>query len=196
MMDKEIELDKEERGSASLQESSPATGPMIFIYNMHECDPKKCTAVRLGRMGLARVVNDPRRLPRGSVLLYPFAEKLVGPGERGIMTSRGVSAIDCSWNRIEAFPGAARFAARRLPFLLAANPVNYAIPYKLSTLEAIAGCLYIAGFMEAALRLLSTVKWGDTFLTLNKEPLSLYSSAHDLDEVVQISNGYRNQYNL
>lgn len=183
-------------GDAPMTGESYLARPTIFIYNMRECDPKKCTAVRLGRLGLARVVNDARRLPAGSMLLYPFAERLLGPGDKETMETRGISAIDCSWNRIEKFPGASRFAARKLPFLLAANPVNYAIPYKLSTLEAIAAALYIAGFVDGALRLLSTVKWGDTFLTLNREPLSLYSNARDLEEVVQISEDYRKQYTL
>jgi pre-rRNA-processing protein TSR3 len=170
--------------------------PRIVIYNMRECDPKKCTAVKLGRLGLAKLVHSPGMLTFGSLLLYPFAQKIISCQDRGVLVLKGISAIDCSWNRIQEFPGASRFEPRKLPFLLASNPTNYSMPFKLSTLEAIAAALYITGFVEVANRILSTVKWGETFLTLNKEPLSLYSSASNLDQVTEISDGYKLQYNI
>jgi len=161
---------------------------------MQECDPKKCTALKLGRLGLAKVVYNINGLPRGSVLLYPFAEEVLSPQERSVVLSRGISAVDCSWNRIEELPSTGCFVARCLPFLLAANPVNYSIPYKLSTLEAIAATLYITGFKEEAVSLLSKMKWGPTFLTLNNEPLSLYSTAKDGSEIKRIENQYKSCY--
>jgi pre-rRNA-processing protein TSR3 len=163
---------------------------------MRECDPKKCTAMKLSRLGLARLIFSPNRLPHGSLLLYPFAEKLLSPEDRQVVESRGISATDCSWNRITKFPSPERFQARRLPFLLAANPVNYAIPNKLSTLEAVAATLYIVGFKEVAQLFLSKMKWGGTFLTLNAEPLTLYSSACSLEEVMKITDDYNRQYQL
>jgi pre-rRNA-processing protein TSR3 len=167
---------------------------MIFIYHMRECDPKKCTALKLGRLGLAKVVYNINVLPRDSLLLYPFAEKILSPQDRFIVMERGISAIDCSWNRIEELPYTGRFVTRHLPFLLAANPINYSIPYKLSTLEAIAATLYITGFIGEATTLLSKTKWGLTFLTLNNEPLSLYSYTKDGIEIKKIENEYKSVY--
>jgi pre-rRNA-processing protein TSR3 len=161
---------------------------------MQECDPKKCTAIKLGRLGLARVIYTINGLPRGSVLLYPFAEKVLSPRDRFIVMERGISAIDCSWNRIEELPNTERFITRHLPFLLAANPTNYSIPYKLSTLEAIAATLYIIGFKEEAALLLSKTKWGHTFLTLNNEPLLRYSEAKEAAEITVIENDYKSVY--
>jgi pre-rRNA-processing protein TSR3 len=69
---------------------------------------------------------------------------------------------------------------RKLPTLLAANPVNYAKPHKLSSVEALAAALSIMGFRDRAVRLLSLFKWGETFLTLNSEPLESYSLADSL----------------
>jgi pre-rRNA-processing protein TSR3 len=64
-----------------------------------------------------------------------------------------------------------------LPTLLAANPTNYAKPHKLSSVEALAASLYIVGFKNEATKLLSLFKWGETFLTLNAQPLEAYSLA-------------------
>ena len=178
-----------------MKTSKPAK-PSIYIYHMQECDPKKCTALKLGRLGLARVVYNINALPRGSLLLYPFAEEILSPADRSVVEGRGVSAVDCSWNRIEKLPSTGRFVARHLPFLLAANPIHYSIPYKLSTLEAVAATLHITGFEEEAGSLLSKMKWGPTFLTLNKEPLSLYSTAKDGDAIKKIEEDYKKGYNI
>lgn len=86
--------------------------------------------------------------------------------------------MDCSWNQseeifLERFPG----EARKLPALLAGNPINYGIVAKLSTAEAFAGALIITGFEVEARQVLSLFKWGSTFLTLNKEPFEAYAKA-------------------
>jgi pre-rRNA-processing protein TSR3 len=73
----------------------------------------------------------------------------------------------------------------RLPTLLASNPVNYAKPHKLSSIEALAAGLYIMGFSERASQLLSLFKWGPTFLTLNHEPLEAYSMASSDEEMIK-----------
>jgi pre-rRNA-processing protein TSR3 len=168
--------------------------PAIYIYHMRECDPKKCTAQKLGKMGLARVVHRLQAVPAGSLMLYPSSETMVSPEDRARIGQRGVAAVDCSWNRLRRIHGTERFAVRKLPFLLAGNPVNYAIPQKLSTVEAIAATLLIAGFDGTARELLSKFKWGVTFLSLNQEPLSLYSAARDNHEVRRISEDYSRAY--
>jgi pre-rRNA-processing protein TSR3 len=67
--------------------------------------------------------------------------------------------------------------------LLASNPVNYAKPHKLSSIEALAAGLYIMGFSERANQLLSLFKWGQTLLSLNAEPLEAYSLASSDEEM-------------
>jgi len=159
----------------------------VWVYHARQCDPKKCTTLKLKRHGLVRVVHQVRLLPRGSVILNPFSEKAFSPADRGRLERRGLSAVDCSWIYAdEVFELSVRGVSRCLPYLVAANPVNYGVPTKLSTVEALAAALYIAGFGEEAERLLSIFKWGPHFITMNKELLESYAKARDSSEVVEL----------
>lgn len=75
---------------------------------------------------------------------------------------------------------------RLLPYLLAANTVNYGKPYKMNTAEATAACLYIVGLKEDARKLLSPFSYGEEFLRLNFECLEAYSACQDELEVRQV----------
>ncbi len=177
-----------------MEPSSETAQPAIFIYHMRECDPKKCTALRLERLGLARIVGRLQAVPSGALLLYPFSGIMVSPKDRELILGQGVAAIDCSWNRLRQIAGTSRFETRQLPFLLAGNPINYAIPQKLSTVEALAATLIIAGFEGLGGKLMGKFKWGDTFLSLNREPLALYAAAANHLEVHRISDDYYKAY--
>ena len=73
-----------------------------------------------------------------------------------------------------------------LPLLLAANPVNWGKPFKMTTAEAIAASLYLVGREEQARDLLSSFRWGEQFFKLNKEPLEAYSEAKTSQELVDL----------
>jgi pre-rRNA-processing protein TSR3 len=73
---------------------------------------------------------------------------------------------------------------------MAANPVNFGKPCKLSSIEALAATLYILGEKERAHALLSKVSWGIRFLEVNREPLELYADAKDSSEVIKIQEFY------
>jgi len=77
--------------------------------------------------------------------------------------------------------------------LIAGNPTNYAKATKLSTVEALAGALYIAGFKDEAKKLLSIFVWGHTFQELNANLLENYSLAKDSADIVkmQVSLGWK-----
>ena len=72
----------------------------------------------------------------------------------------------------------------------AANPVNYAKPHKLSSVEALAAALVVMGFRESAVRLLGLFKWGESFLTLNDQPLRSYSLASDVKAMLEAEAQY------
>jgi len=165
--------------------------PKLFVYHARQCDPKKCTALKLKRHNMVKVVYQLRRLPRGAVVLNPFSERALSPADRERAELRGLVAIDCSWNRAEKFFEASiRGTPRCLPYLIASNPVNYGKPTKLSTVEALSAALYILGFKEEANRLLSIFKWGPNFIKLNEKFLEAYSRAEDSGEVISIQQGF------
>jgi len=152
----------------------------LYVYEMGQDDPKKCTSAKLRRLRLATSIRSLTRIPRGAVVLNPTSATVYSPADRELALRGGLVAIDCSWARAEeVFPG----VNRRLPVLLAGNPVNYGQRSKLSSLEALAAALYIIGFKSEAERLLSIYKWGSTFLSLNQEPLEEYSHARSLEEL-------------
>jgi len=161
------------------------------VYHAKQCDPKKCTTLKLKRHDLVRVVYQVRQLPHGAVILNPFSQKAFSPADRERLERRGLAAIDCSWMHADdAFELSMRGASRCLPYLIAANPVNYGIATKLSTVEALAAALYIAGLKEKAERLLSIFKWGLHFINLNRVRLDAYAQAKDSGEVVELQRGF------
>lgn len=98
--------------------------------------------------------------------------------------------IDCSWARLAEIPFHQMRAGhhRLLPFLVAANTVNYGKPSKLSCAEAAAATLYICGYVDAAKSLLDEFGWGKEFIRLNEELLELYRTSADADDVVKRQN--------
>ncbi len=164
----------------------------LVVFHTNQDDPKKCTAKKLHRFGFATLQKDIRRLPYHAVLLDPFAEKSLSREDVLIAQKHGLVALDCSWKTAEqTFQSLeTRMTPRALPFLLAANPVNYGKPYQLSTLEAFAAALYILGEVTQATDILGIYTWGPRFLELNKEPLEEYRQAQTSAEVIQIMNKY------
>jgi len=99
----------------------------------------------------------------------------------------GIIVLDYSWNRFEYYPKLRKdLQNRALPYLLAANPINYGKPFRLSSVEAFAASLFILGFEEQAVRLLNKFRWGMGFLQLNELPLKKYSLAKNSEEVVKM----------
>lgn len=155
----------------------------LLAYHAGQCDPKKCTSRRLERLGLMTFVPRPAALPKGVVLLTPKVERALSPVDAARAERHGLAVLDVSWKR-GTFPAVPHSNARALPYLLAANPVNYGKPFVLSSVEALAAALAIFGRYDEARAILSKFTWGEQFLALNREPLEAYARARDSAGVV------------
>ena len=154
-------------------------------------DPKKCTAAKLVRFGLAKKITSLRST---TALLHPFSEKTLLNNEKTIFHS--ITAVDCSWSKADEmfekkYPG----IPRKLPPLLAGNPVNISKLNKLTTVEALASAAFLLGNEELCSNLLAKFNWGHTFLELNENLLKDYQNAQSEDDVnsIIIEYGYKKE---
>ena len=164
----------------------------LIVYHADEDDPKKCSAKKLHKFGFVKLETKIRKTPKDAILLNPFADKAFSKEDLKIAEKNGILAVDCSWKNAETSFNFLdkRCNSRALPFVVAANPVNYGKPFKLATLEAFATAVYILGDIEKAEEMLNLYKWGPSFLTLNKEPLEDYRNAKNSSEIIKIMKQY------
>lgn len=155
-------------------------------------DPKKNTAVLASKRGDIKLHKNMRNLPKKGIILEPLCGKVFGPEDHDLLTTRNGSLVglDCSWAQIESSVDTVmkktRLVPRMLPLLLAANPVNWGKPGKLTTAEAISAALYLIGRQEQAREVLGAFRWGERFFELNQQPLDAYSQAKSSSELVDL----------
>ncbi|MFQ5818456.1 MAG: DUF367 family protein [Candidatus Heimdallarchaeota archaeon] len=162
----------------------------VFIFTAHQCDPKKCTGLRIIRRGFAKQIRHLRRIPRRAIILNPMTTKALSREDQLIAQKNGIVALDCSWSKAEQILSYKRKTSRALPYLIAANPVNYGIPTKLSTAEAIAGALYILSRKAHAEQIIALFNWGLNFLKLNKELLDAYSAQETSEQLIRVQQRF------
>ena len=159
----------------------------IHVLRFNQDDPKKCTAAKMVKF---KIASDVRNTNKNNLVLDPFSERVLLPKDKSLITS--IVGIDCSWNRADqAFSKKFLGVKRKLPPLLAGNPVNYSKLNKLTTAEAISAALFILGFKQDALDLLNKFKWGHTFFELNQNLLDDYSKLKSEDQIQGILKEYK-----
>jgi pre-rRNA-processing protein TSR3 len=160
----------------------------------YQCDKKKCSGSKLVRLGVCSEISK-NRGARG-VCLTPVGTRTVSPADRDVVLRDGVCVVDCSWAELAAVPFAKLKCShpRLLPFLVAANPVNYGKPCKLNCAEAYAAALWITGFPADAALCMNKFKWGQGFLDLNEELLAMYAACKDGAEVIEVQNAVLQQW--
>mgnify|MGYP005837966379 CR=1 FL=1 len=162
----------------------------LYLYNAKQCAPNLCTGLKLVRHSIAILLNRLSEIPKSSLILDPFALKALSQEDDEYIGRGGLTVIDCSWKRVEEIFDKVRGAKRALPYLIAANPINYGKPTKLSSAEAFAAALYITNHKEEAKEILSLFKWGLNFIKLNENLLEDYSKAQNSTEIIKIQNQY------
>ena len=155
-------------------------------------DPKKNTAVLASKRGDLKLHKSIRSIPKRGIILEPLCGKVFGPEDHELLLDRGgaLVGLDCSWAQIEtsvqSVMNRTRLQPRMLPLLLAANPVNWGKPGRLTTAEALATVLYLVGRQEQAREVLGAFRWGQRFFELNQEPLDAYANAQTSAELVEL----------
>jgi pre-rRNA-processing protein TSR3 len=161
----------------------------VYVLRFGSDDPEKSTALKLVRKGLA-IRASISEIPGCSILLTVFSSTVLSPLDRELIGKCGLTVIDSSWKRdikvIKDISDSWKGPKRILPALMAGNPINYGHVSLLSSAEAVAAALYIAGFIEESFEVLSMFKWGNTFLNLNKDLLESYRKAESPSEVLNV----------
>lgn len=162
----------------------------VAMWDLNHCDPKKCSGRKLSRHGLIDTLKLGTKFP--GLVLTPVGVNCVSPLDRDIMISSGLAVVDCSWAKIDETPFNRMKSPnpRLLPFLVAANPINYGRPCKLSCVEAIAAAMYITGLKDEANFYLSKFSWGHAFIELNQELLDIYAKCKSSAEIIESQNAY------
>ncbi|KAJ5585101.1 uncharacterized protein N7459_004901 [Penicillium hispanicum] len=152
-------------------------------WDMGHCDPKRCSGKRLMKLGLMRELHIGQRFP--GVIVSPNAKKIVSPADRELMEQHGAAVVECSWVRVKEVPWSriGGKCERLLPYLIAANTVNYGKPWRLNCVEALAACFYICGHEDWAQDVLKNFRYGQAFLDINSQLLKRYAACETEEDV-------------
>eukprot|EP00755_Sulcionema_specki_P035355 Sspe_Gene.21732::Locus_8173_Transcript_3_3_Confidence_0.600_Length_1529::g.21732::m.21732/K09140/TSR3; pre-rRNA-processing protein TSR3 len=179
-------------GSRQVKKARPAPSfPIpLAMWDFAQCDAKRCTGKKLARMGKLHDLRLQQAF--NGIILSPRGTCTVSPMDREIVAAQGIGVIDCSWARLDDVPWKRMKMGpqRLLPFLVAANPVNFGKAMKLTCVEAISAALYITGYKEEAEDVLQGFGWGPHFLELNETLLEGYSNCKGPEEVIEYQNKY------
>lgn len=186
--------DSSDDSTASTSSEEDANEPdphfTVAMWDFNQCDPKKCSGRKLSRLGLVKCLKNKQKFP--GIVLSPTATQCLSAADKETMDTKGLAVVDCSWARIDETPLAALKPkyGRLLPFLVAANPINYGHPCQLSCVEAIAAAMYIVGYKKLAEHYMSKFSWGHAFVELNQELLDSYAGCANASEVIKVQTEY------
>uniref|UniRef100_A0A0K2V6N2 18S rRNA aminocarboxypropyltransferase n=1 Tax=Lepeophtheirus salmonis TaxID=72036 RepID=A0A0K2V6N2_LEPSM len=178
-------VDEEEDTDAGMEIEFP-----VAMWDVGQCDPKRCSGRKLARLGLIKELRLGQRFT--GLCMSPQGSRCLSPQDADIAKECGIAVIDCSWAKLEETPFHKMKSnhPRLLPYLVAANPVNYGKPCKLNCVEALAAAMYIVGMKEEAAFYLGKFSWGHSFIELNQVLLEAYSEAKDSQQVLSAQNQF------
>ncbi|MBD3342726.1 MAG: DUF367 domain-containing protein [Candidatus Lokiarchaeota archaeon] len=144
--------------------------PKIYCLHLRNCDPSKCTAIRLQKFSILKIIKKISGRLKNAVVLYPLSHNLLTKNDQNIIKKHGIIVIDCSWKRIfdaTTIDLKGFVNDRKLPPLRAVNSINYGKWEKLSSAEALAAALFITNYKDFSKFILSKFPWGDEFFRIN-----------------------------
>lgn len=107
-------LDDDEQPS---DECSGVSLPRLAMWDLGQCDRKRCTGTRLVRKGLVEVcwhATHAQREPYkqelrlgqtfAGVALTPVGKQCVSAQDAPLLLAKGVAVVDCSWNKLDDVP--------------------------------------------------------------------------------------------
>ncbi|KAK0764649.1 hypothetical protein N5P37_002115 [Trichoderma harzianum] len=152
-------------------------------WDLGHCDPKRCSGKKLMKLGMMRELHLGQR--HGGVIITPNGKKVISPADRELMDQFGAAVVECSWARTKEvqWNKVGGKCERLLPYLVAANTVNYGKPWRLNCVEALAAAFAICGHLEWAEQILAPFSYGPSFLEINSSLLKRYAACADEAEV-------------
>ncbi|KAF8444279.1 hypothetical protein BGX38DRAFT_1143670 [Terfezia claveryi] len=173
-------------------------------WDMQHCDPKRCSGKKLIRLGLMRDLRIGQK--HAGVVVTPNGKIPVSPADQETLEQYGAAVVECSWARLEEVPFGkigGRFLIYSIewiwlisvfhcavPYLIAANTVNYGRPWKLNCVEALAATFAICNHPDWAEQILSPFSYGSSFLAINSDLLSRYCKCVDSAGVQKAQEDY------
>ncbi|KAJ9148699.1 Ribosome biogenesis protein TSR3 [Pleurostoma richardsiae] len=148
-------------------------------WDLGHCDPKRCSGKKLIKLGLMRELHIGQR--HNGVIITPNGKRVLSPADSATMDQYGAAVVECSWARVKEIQWGkvGGKCERLLPYLVAANPVNYGKPWRLNCVEALAAAFYICGHADWAEQVLAPFSYGRAFLEINSSLLRRYAACAD-----------------
>lgn len=164
----------------------PTNGKPSFkaaCWDMNHCDPKRCSGKKLIKMGMMRDLHIGQR--HNGVIITPNGKHTVSPADKELMEQYGAAVVECSWARTEEIQWSkvGGKCERLLPYLVAANSVNYGKPWRLNCVEALGAAFAICGHLDWAEEILAPFNYGQSFLDINSSLLKKYAACKDEAEI-------------
>ncbi len=164
---------------------NPAPRPSFkaACWDLGHCDPKRCSGKKLMKIGLMRELHVGQK--HSGVIISPNAKQTISPADRELMEQYGAAVVECSWARTAEVPWAkiGGKCERLLPYLVAANSVNYGKPWRLNCVEALGAAFFICGHEDWAEEILAPFSYGRSFLDINSSILKKYAACKDEAEI-------------
>ncbi|KPM35751.1 hypothetical protein AK830_g10827 [Neonectria ditissima] len=162
-------------------------------WDLGHCDPKRCSGKKLMKLGLMRDLHLGQR--HNGVIITPNGKQVVSPADRDLMDQFGAAVVECSWARTQEIQWnkVGGKCERLLPYLVAANSVNYGKPWRLNCVEALAAAFAICGHLDWAEQILEPFSYGPSFLEINSTVLKRYAACADAAEIKKTEEEWMEQ---